>query len=167
MRHFIFHALAWLSVLFFENPVFAQDNPDKQLFQAQEQLAKKGRPDAQYYLGEMYEHGLGTTQNLDNAFKWYKKSADQGNRLAKRKLAKHDEIVGQHARDAAEELAAEQAQQHAKVVTTSNVTPAVAVKQSAEAAEKQRLVSLSKRANRQAAVRALLIKMEGQPEAFE
>lgn len=175
MKRIVIFALTGLSALFLAGPVIAQDNPDEQLFMAQERLAKKGRADAQYYLGEMYEQGLGTTQNLDTAFKWYKNSADQGHRLAKRKMAKHDEIISQHKRAVAEEIAAEQAhlkakeQAHlqAKVETNNNAANKVTAEQAAEAAEEKRQALISKKAQRQAAVRAMLKKLEGQPEAFE
>lgn len=68
------------------------DDADERLFQVQQSLASKGDARAQYYLGEMYEQGLGTTQNFDEAFKWYAKAADQGDALAKRKLAHRAEI---------------------------------------------------------------------------
>lgn len=167
MKRIVIFALTGLSALFLAGPVIAQDNPDEQLFMAQERLAKKGRADAQYYLGEMYEQGLGTAQNLDTAFKWYKNSADQGHRLAKRKMAKRDEIVSHHKRALAEEIAAEQSHQQAKVETDSNAENKVTAEQAAEAAEKKRQALISKKAQRQAAVRAMLKKLEGQPEAFE
>lgn len=167
MKRIVIFALTGLSALFLAGPVIAQDNPDEQLFMAQERLAKKGRADAQYYLGEMYEQGLGTTQNLDTAFKWYKNSADQGHRLAKRKMAKHDEIISQHKRAVAEEIAAEQAHLQAKVETNNNAANKVTAEQAAEAAEEKRQALISKKAQRQAAVRAMLKKLEGQPEAFE
>jgi TPR repeat protein len=79
------------------------DGADERLFQVQQSLAGKGDARAQYYLGEMYEQGLGTTQNFDEAFKWYAKAADQGDALAKRKLAHRAEIES----DAKAEQAAE------------------------------------------------------------
>jgi len=80
------------------------DDADDRLFQVQQSLAKKGDARAQYYLGEMYEQGLGTTQNLDEAFKWYAKAADQGDFMAKRKMAHRAEIEA----DAKVEQAAEE-----------------------------------------------------------
>lgn len=167
MNHRIALALTALSFMFVVTPVTAQDDPDVKLFLAQEQLAKKGRAAAQYYLGEMYEQGLGTKQNLDEAFKWYKLSADQGHRLAKYKMAKRSEIVAQQVRDTAKEIAAEQARQQARSTQKDATEQAAAEKRAAEAAEKKRQEALAKRAKRQAEVRALLKKMEGQPEAFE
>lgn len=61
-------------------------NVNAQLYQVQLTEAKKGDARAQYFLGEMYERGLGTTQNIDEAFKWYAKAAQQGDPLAKRKM---------------------------------------------------------------------------------
>lgn len=68
------------------------DDADQRLFQAQQSLANKGDARAQYYFGEMFEQGLGTAQNIDEAFKWYAKAAEQGDALAKRKLAHRSEI---------------------------------------------------------------------------
>ncbi|MHB8536230.1 MAG: tetratricopeptide repeat protein [Sulfuricaulis sp.] len=68
------------------------DDIDQRLFQVQQSMAKKGDVRAQYYLGEMYEQGLGTEQNVDEAFKWYKKAAARGDALSKRKLAHRAEI---------------------------------------------------------------------------
>jgi TPR repeat protein len=65
---------------------------NEQLFQVQLAQAMKGDARAQYYLGEMHEQGLGTRQNIDEAFKWYAKAAKQGDTLAKRKLALRPQI---------------------------------------------------------------------------
>ena len=45
-------------------------------------------PQAQYTLGEMYETGVGVEVNLDEASKWYKLAAEQGNSEATKKLLK-------------------------------------------------------------------------------
>ena len=65
---------------------------DVRLFQVQLAQAMKGDARAQYYLGEMHEQGLGTRQNIDEAFKWYAKAAKNGDSWAKRKLAHRPEI---------------------------------------------------------------------------
>jgi len=65
---------------------------DEQLFQVQLTQARKGDARAQYYLGEMYEKGIGSSQNIDAAFKWYAKAAKQGDSWAIRKLAHRAEI---------------------------------------------------------------------------
>lgn len=38
-----------------------------------------GHADAQYCLGEIYENGLGIIQDYEEAAKWYRKAAEQGN----------------------------------------------------------------------------------------
>jgi len=53
------------------------------VFEFQQKLAKKGNPQSQYKLGNMYENGQGVKVNLDEAAKWYKKSAAQNNQAAK------------------------------------------------------------------------------------
>jgi len=56
------------------------------IFKFQTKLANKGDPTAQYKLGTMYESGTGTEKNLDEALKWYKKSSDQNNKAAIRRI---------------------------------------------------------------------------------
>jgi TPR repeat protein len=68
------------------------DDADQRLFKAQETMAAKGDPAAQYYLGEMYENGLGTAMDMKQAFEQYEKSAAKGNSLAKYKLAHRKQI---------------------------------------------------------------------------
>ncbi len=68
------------------------EDADARLFRVQLSLAEKGDTRAQYYLGEMHEQGLGTKQNIDEAFKWYAKAAEHGDRWAKRKLEHRAEI---------------------------------------------------------------------------
>ena len=40
--------------------------------------ASQGDPFAQNSVGDSFFYGLGTDINYDEAFKWYKKSAEQG-----------------------------------------------------------------------------------------
>jgi TPR repeat protein len=68
------------------------EDADERLFQVQLALAMKGDARAQYFLGEMHEQGLGTRQNIDEAFKWYAKAAEKGDSWAKRKLAHRAKI---------------------------------------------------------------------------
>ena len=37
--------------------------------------AEQGDPEAQYYLGVMYDNGLGIKQDFFKAFEWYQKAA--------------------------------------------------------------------------------------------
>lgn len=41
--------------------------------------AEQGDVEAQYYLGTLYERGIGTAQDFQQAAFWYEKSAEQGN----------------------------------------------------------------------------------------
>lgn len=66
------------------------DSVESKLFKVQLFLAKSGDPAGQYYLAEMYEKGLGTPQDLQQALVWYKKSAELGNAKAEEKLANWD-----------------------------------------------------------------------------
>jgi TPR repeat protein len=53
-----------------------------------EELRKKanGDPEAQYELGFYYEHGEGVEKDLEKAFEWYTKSAEQGDKNAQNHL---------------------------------------------------------------------------------
>lgn len=64
----------------------AGDDVAVRLFNAQESLAARGDAQAQFYLGEMYEQGLGTAANPEQALVWYGKAAQQGHAMSKRKL---------------------------------------------------------------------------------
>lgn len=48
--------------------------------------AKEGSLLADYYIGYLYEHGLGQKKSIDKALFWYKKSADKGNAIAQNHL---------------------------------------------------------------------------------
>jgi TPR repeat protein len=91
-----FPALSWAAGL---------DDADERLFKVQSSMAQKGDPRAQYYLGEMYEQGLGTRSDLTQAFLWYDKAAQGGDALAKRKLTMRADIEAEDARHRAAEAA--------------------------------------------------------------
>lgn len=105
--NFIYAASFSLWFLLSPSTVYAGglDDADKRLFNVQMSLADKGDARAQYHLGEMYEHGLGAEPNAEEAFKWYTKSAEKGNPMAKRKLAKRTEIEAEIRNDRAAEMA--------------------------------------------------------------
>ena len=54
------------------------DRDEKQGFAFLEKSAFKGHVWAQYFLGQLYQSGLGTEKNLLQARYWYKRAADQG-----------------------------------------------------------------------------------------
>ncbi len=49
-------------------------------------LAEKGHAEAQCILGNLYHLGLGVEKNIQEAVKWYKKSAQQGYCIAENNL---------------------------------------------------------------------------------
>jgi len=179
--------LCWVVVLMLavSLPAARAENPDVLLFQAQMKLAKRGDPGAQYYLGEMYEQGLGTEPDLAEAFKWYETSAKKGNRLAKRKLSMRKQIMSQHEKEKAEEqraAEAEAAQAAARARTaaiararaqqlTNDKTEQEARREEEKAraeVQKARAAAAAKlRAERQARVRKILEMQASRPEAFE
>jgi hypothetical protein len=57
--------------------------------------AERGDPAAQYYLGEIYERGLGDPPDFARAAEWYRRAAEQGDRRAAANLARlHERGLG-------------------------------------------------------------------------
>ena len=78
-----------VGIFIFSSSAIGADQIDdvyKSLFRIQVEQAKKGNAHDQFAVGEMFEKGLGTPRDLTKANFWYKKSADQGFREARRKL---------------------------------------------------------------------------------
>ena len=106
-----FPGLAVALLLAIAPAIASESEPDvmTKLFDAQLALAKRGDVSAYYHVGEMYEKGLGTAQNLDEARAWYAKAADKGLAMAHDKLAKWSRIEDERAK--ASERAAGRARQ--------------------------------------------------------
>lgn len=82
------------------------------LFQTQLALANTDSPDAQYFVGEMYENGFGTPRSLDKAFAWYAKAAQNGNAAAATKIKRERSIRLKYAEQ--QKLTAERARREAQ-----------------------------------------------------
>lgn len=150
------------------------DDADERLFKVQLAMAEKGNTRAQYYLGEMHEQGLGTRQDVDEAFKWYAKAAEQGDSLAKRKLALRQEIIS----EIKKEQEAEKLKSSgttiipAKPADTARKTGGerpVAVAQTDQARRGEDRNRVAEREKRRAAVRAMILERMRNPvgELFE
>lgn len=156
------------------------DDVDERLYRAQLSLAEKGSSRAQYYLGEMHEQGLGTRQDADEAFKWYVKAADQGDPLAKRKLALRQEIIAEIKKEQEAEKLKSLKPNEAVAVTVpatpdrapkapKHSAPVVTVAQVDQAQQEQDRIKAAEREKRRAAVRAMILDRLRNPvgEAFE
>jgi TPR repeat protein len=74
-------------VLLFAAPARAQTAAtDKHIFEEMLKLAAKGDPEAEYHVGMMLNNGIGTAPDRNEAFKWFKKSAEAGDPLGAFKL---------------------------------------------------------------------------------
>lgn len=157
---------------------------DERLYRVQLKLAEKGNASAQYYLGEMHEQGLGTQQNIQEAFKWYAKAAEQGDAFAKRKMILRSEIEAEFKKDhAAPDIRKEQAAEtqmpvpspakEQKPGTTApskmDKKPFVAGMQDAERESYEERIKIAEKEKRRAQVRALLLErmQNPAPELFE
>lgn len=77
-----FLALMIITLILFLPSVSQADG----LFDFQMKLAKKGNPEAQFKVGEMYETGFGVKADQKEAMSWITKAADQGHETARFKL---------------------------------------------------------------------------------
>jgi len=149
------------------------DDADERLFRVQLAMAEKGDIRAQYYLGEMHEQGLGTRQNLGEAFKWYEKAAEKGDAWARRKLVHRAEIESSAKKDQAVEnlktAPAPEKQQfpgntanNDRATTTSDVMAKAATDEAGK-------IKAVEREKRRAAVRTMILERIRHPagELFE
>ncbi len=147
------------------------DDADARLFKVQLAIAEKGNTRAQYYLGEMHEQGLGTRRDVDEAFKWYAKAAEQGDPLAKRKLAHRQEIISEITKEQeAEKLKfSGTAAMPAKPADTSSRSTPVTVAQTDQARKEEDRIKMAEKEKRRAAVRAMILDRMRNPvgELFE
>jgi S1-C subfamily serine protease len=61
---------------------FAPGKDYKTAYKLLPPLAEQGVAEAQYNLGNLYQHGLGVSKDLEEAFKWYRLAAEQGDDCA-------------------------------------------------------------------------------------
>lgn len=139
------------------------DDADERLFKVQLAMAEKGESRAQYYLGEMHEQGLGTKQDVDEAFKWYAKAAEQGDALAKRKLAHRQEIISEIRKEQeAEELkspeTAKQPDNSGGAKSSAPSRPAAVARTDQARLEQERIKKAAEREKRRAMVRAMVLE---------
>lgn len=138
----------------------AKDETSVRIFRVQMELAQSGDPAGQYYVGEMYEKGLGTDQDLKLAHAWYTKSAAQGNALAKDKLANWERIKQEIAtakEDAsrAKQIALEAAKAEQRAAEAMRAKQAEKERAAAEARAKQ-LAAEKERAAKEAKVKQVM-----------
>jgi TPR repeat protein len=184
---FLGHLLVlFLSVATVSAGAAGLDDADERLFQVQQALAMKGDPRAQYFLGEMHEQGLGTKQNIDEAFKWYAKAAEKGDSWSKRKLAHRAEIEADLRQEKAQEKAVKAqepptpyigkpkksdsaSKNSAKAKKPEVVAQAQEISAEEEKALNEEKIKAAERAKRRAAVRAMILDRIRHPvgEPFE
>ena len=59
---------------------------DEKAFKLISRAAELGKPSAMHFLGDLYENGVGVTQNYAKAAEWYRKAADQGEEVGQKAL---------------------------------------------------------------------------------
>ena len=151
------------------------DDADEHLFRVQLAMAEKGDVRAQYYLGEMHEQGLGTRQNLGEAFKCYEKAAEKGDAWAKRILVHRTGIEASVKKDQAVEnlkTAPASGKQKTPENTTKNdraTTTSDVMAKAGDATDEAEKIKAVEREKRRAAVRAMILKRIRHPvgEPFE
>ncbi len=168
------YALPVIILLLFGLTGVQADEPDAvevRLFKVQLFLAKSGDAEGQYYLAEMYEKGLGTPQDMQQALAWYKKSAELGNPKAEEKLANWNKNQ-ENARKAKERAEADaKAAELAKVKQQEEAEAAAKAKTRAaaeaarKAAEQTKAAELAKVKQQEEAEAAAKAKAQATAEA--
>lgn len=150
------------------------DDADARLYKVQLAMAEKGDARAQYFLGEMHEQGLGTQQNLDEAFKWYEKAAEKGDVWARRKLTRRADIEADikkdHAPDNQKSMPAAAMRKTPENTAKNNATGAQAmVAKTNENNDEVERAKAAEKVKRRAAVRAMILERIRHPvgEPFE
>ena len=149
----------------------ARDEVAVRLFEVQMALAKSGDAAGQFHVGEMYEQGLGTDQDLQKAQTWYKKSAGQGHEPAKKKLATWDRAKKEAMKDEAaaveEAIAAQLARDREAAKSRERAAAAAKTKAEkqtkAQQAAKSRERAAAEKSRREAAARAAKAKKAPAP----
>lgn len=140
------------------------DDADERLFKVQLAMAEKGESRAQYFLGEMHEQGLGTKQDVDEAFKWYSKAAEQGDTLALRKLAYRKEIITEIKQEQEVEklgspVTTTGPENSGKAVKSAAPSKSAAVTRADQARlEQEKIKKAAEREKRRAMVRAMILE---------
>lgn len=75
------------------------DESWRQVYEFQSKMAARGNNEAQFTLGEMYEHGRGVKQNYDTAIDWYTKAKANGHTEASKRIAMIHQVIQQAAED--------------------------------------------------------------------
>jgi len=117
----------------------------------------------------MHEQGLGTRQDVEEAFKWYAKAAEQGDPWAKRKLANRKEIMEELKQqqetenpDNTEPTATPENSANPEKSTASSKPAAVARTDQARKQERDR-IKAAEREKRRAMVRAMVLERMRNP----
>ena len=159
MLRYLLLVIAVLAVI---GPVRAEDDDAtaKRLYELQLEQAEKGDPQAQYYLGEMHEYGLGTPENDAAALDWYRRAASQKHLAAMRKVR---ELTAVKAKAPAHTAPVEPTPAPAVVAQPAPAKPdpaAEAAKAAAAKAQAARAAAAAKEAQRQAELDAKLAAAE-------
>ena len=83
----------YLGLMYREGQIPA-DNADREAFQCFLRGAERNDITSQYYLGEMYERGIGTRKDMEAALKWYRKSAERGDKIAQPAMRALERLSG-------------------------------------------------------------------------
>lgn len=163
-----FYALLVVVTLLFGLSAVQADDSDPaeaRLFKVQQFLAKSGDPAGQYYLAEMYEKGLGTPQDMQQALLWYKKSAELGNPKAEEKLANWDKNL-ENARKAKERADTDaKAAELAKVKQQEEAEAAAKAKARATAEATRKAAEQAKATEQTKAAELAKVKQQEEVEA--
>jgi hypothetical protein len=115
------------------------DDVQQRIFEDNLKRAEAGDANSQFIVAHRYEIGVGTEKNIEKAFEWYNKAAQQGHPLAKLKTEARNEEADKEARARHDSEQAHRAEQQARAEAEAHNKA-----QQAEAARKRKAAETTK-----------------------
>jgi hypothetical protein len=139
-------------------PAFAAESEDVQvrIFKLFLQRAQEGDMNSQFIIGHRYEIGVGTNQDMDQAYSWYQKAAAQGHPMAQQKLESRMSAA-EKAEKARQEAAAEaKVREQAEAAARARAAADTRAREQSEAAARSRAAAAKAAATPKPAAKAPL-----------
>jgi len=175
ITRFILRTVFCLLLFFQLSTSWANSTDDSwnQVFQFQLKLAQQGNVEAQFILGEMYEHGRGVAKDLDSAIVWYRKAEKNGQSKADQRISEVQQMLRLKAQKKDRALAnkkhreqekAHQLALHKQQIEAEKTHQLVLQKQQAEAENTHQLVLQKQQAEAKKTHQLVLQKQQAEAE---
>ena len=178
ITRFILRTVFCLLLFFQLSTSWANSTDDSwnQVFQFQLKLAQQGNVEAQFILGEMYEHGRGVAKDLDSAIVWYRKAEKNGQSKADQRISEVQQMLRLKAQKKDRALAnkkhreqekAHQLALHKQQIEAEKTHQLVLQKQQAEAKKTHQLVLQKQQAEAENTHQLILQKQQAEEKQLK